>query len=353
MNKKIVILLFCLFLTNYFAILAGENKNHSTLSISNLDLGTHITVMDKDPSQNETVATSTLLADFASHIIYGEGGRVEAIMPGGVCPAHYEVTPTDYDLVDSADIIFSHGMEGSYWLNDLLNGANNTEAEVKVGPLVGGIPWGPPENAIQYVTEMTKILNNTYDQPENITKFNQNSQAFINEILSNKTYLEGLAATYGFANVKVVCMVYQQKFLEWLGFEVVGVWTKSDEQMSVNDVMQVVNNATTYKAQLIVSNLQSGTDVGAQIAAESNAIHVILSNFVGAVPNTPTYIDTINYNVEQLKHGKDLYDLYQNLLSEISQERDIYRIVSFIFIGISIVAMVIAVLQYIRIKKLA
>ncbi|MBD3227380.1 MAG: hypothetical protein GF329_04255 [Candidatus Lokiarchaeota archaeon] len=353
-SKKALYLLSIVILINILGLFALNFYNKRDISDPYLITGVPINnSADVDPTKNETVAASTLLGDFASQIIYGESGHVESVMPGGVCPAHYEVKPSDYDLVDSADIIFSHGMEAGFWLNDLLTGAGNTEAEVKVGPMVGGIPWGPPANAIHYVNNMTDVLNNTYNQTANQTKFRQNADNFIANIQSNKTYLEGLASTYGFDGIKVVCMMHQRAFLEWLGFEVVGEWTKSDEQMSVSEVNILIQNATTYGAQLIVSNLQSGTDVGAQVASESNAIHVILCNFPGGVPNTPTYIDQIHYNVEQLKYGKDLFALYQEILSDITAERNLYQILSFVFIGISVVAIVVVVFQQIRIKKTA
>ncbi len=351
-TKKLVILVGTIILFSSFALsFMGQGEN-PTVTNATQDFEGLLQTLEDDPTSNETVAASTLLADFASRIIYGESGQIESIMPGGVCPAHYEVTPSDYDLVDSADIIFSHGMEGGYWLNELLSGASNTEADVKVGPMVAGAQWGAPENAIHYVTNMTAVLSNTYNQTENQTKFAQNAAAFIVDIQSNQSYLEGLAVTYGFTGVKVICMHHQQSFLQWLGFDVVAMWTKSDEQMSVNEVNQLIGNATAEGAQLIISNLQSGTDVGAQIAAESNAIHVILCNFPGGVPYTPTYIDQLHYNVEQLKHGKDLYDLYQDLLQDIASERDLFRILAYTFIGIASIAIVLAIFQRIQIKKL-
>lgn len=350
--NKFTLFVGFIILFNAFALSSIDFSNNINNISTTQDFATPLQLSDEDPSTNNTIAASTVLADFASRIIYGESGKIESIMPGGVCPAHYEVTPSDYALVETADIIFTHGFEGDYWLNPLLDAANNSEAEKIVGTLVGGAPWGVPSNAINYVTNMTAILNVTYNQPENQTKFAENAATFINDIQSNRTYLEGLAVTYGFSGVKVVCMSHQKAFLEWLGFEVIAMWTQSDELMSVGAINALIEQALQGGAQLIISNLQSGTDVGAQIAAESNAIHAILCNFPGGVPNTPTYIDMLHMNVQQLKHGKDLYDLYQSLLKDITSERDLFQILSYIFIGIATVAIVFVIFQQIRIKKL-
>ena len=355
MNKKIGFLILLISIINPI-ILLGINYSLNNMNIENTENTKDnnsivpIEIKAPDPKTNLTIGTSTILADFASQIIFGKGEKVESIMPGGTCPSHFDPKPSDVAKVSEADIVFSHSPFVESWLDDLLISAGNTGAKRVIGGMVGGIEWAPPENAILYVNAITSVLNQTFNQTENVSKFNTNRATFINNINGNKTSLEGIASNNGFTGIKVICRNWMQPFLTWLGFDVVVNWTQ-DEGMSPNDMNTLISIAKANSVSLIISNLQSGTDVGAQIAAQSNAIHVICNNFPGGVPDTPTYIDMITYNVYQLIYGKQLYDLYQTLLGGIIQERDFYQILSYLFIGISIIAIIIVVFQFVRIKK--
>ena len=53
-------------------------------------------------------------------------------------------------------------------------------------------------------------------------------------------------------------------------------------------------------AVLVIDNLQSGISFGAKLAHEVGAIHVVLSNFPGAMPATATVLDLFTQNAEAL-----------------------------------------------------
>ncbi|MHA1315459.1 MAG: metal ABC transporter substrate-binding protein [Candidatus Helarchaeota archaeon] len=314
---------------------------------------------DPDPTTNVTVATSTILADFLSHLIYGvkdvaSGQYIESIMPGGTCPAHYDITPSDITLISQADIVACHGYPEMGWLPSLLSAAGRDEAKFAMGS--NDIEnytaaWGVPDNAIKYLEILTKKLNATYTTAENISTFEPNRVRYVQNIQGNATELLALASSNSLTGVPVLAMKWQEDFCEWLGLNVVATFD-SDETLSTQDIIQLAMTGITSGVHLIISNLQSGTEAGAEIAKQCGAIHVILSNFPDAVPNTPTYIDTITYNVEQIIRGNDLYALQQGLVGYFSNLLTINQVLFYVFLGISIVALAAVGLETVMIYRM-
>ena len=71
---------------------------------------------------------------------------------------------------------------------------------------------------------------------------------------------------------------------------------------------------------MVIDNLQSTVDFGANLAADFGKEHVVLSNFPGAVPGKYTYIDNMAYNVDELINAAVAYEDTQIELSELESE---------------------------------
>ena len=115
-------------------------------------------------------------------------------------------------------------------------------------------------------------------------------------------------------------MQWHKDFLEWFGFDVIYSYGPP-ESLSSKDILNISNAALKNEISAIVDNLQSGTDFGARISSESGSIHVIFTNFPNAVPNTNSYLDMIEYNIEKLINGIETYEFklgkIQNLENQI------------------------------------
>ncbi|MHA1893941.1 MAG: metal ABC transporter substrate-binding protein [Candidatus Helarchaeota archaeon] len=338
--------------------LFSKNKISPVSGISNTAPQIEIRA-DPDPKTNETIATNTVLADFLSHIIYGKkdvssGEFIESIMPGGTCPAHYDTTPSDITLISGADIIACIGYPENGWLPDLLSAAGRDEAKFAMGS--NNIQnftdaWLVPNNAITYLNILTKKLNTTYTSTENITTFETNRANYVLNLEGNATEILTTASSNSLTGIPVLAMQWQNDFCEWLGLNVVGTFG-SDESLTTQDIIQLAMTAKAAGVHLVISNLQSGTEAGAEIAKQCGAIHVIVSNFPDAVPNTPTIIDTMWYNVEQLIRGNDLYILQQGLVGYYANLLTMTQILFYIFLAISAIALPIVGIETVMIYKM-
>ncbi|MEA2055187.1 MAG: metal ABC transporter substrate-binding protein [Candidatus Thermoplasmatota archaeon] len=268
-----------------------------------------------DESGINIVCTNSMLADFTEYLLENTTNiTVEYIMPAGVCPAHFDTSPSDVALITSADIIISLGWEP--WLDDLLESSGNTDyKEIRCSHLG---EWNIPSGAKEYVEKLTTGLSIII--PELNDTLQANSQEYVSLINETAEQLKNMITNEGYQGRKVICMQWQSEFATWLGLNVVCSYAPP-ERLSTLDMLNVSNAAQSEGVCAIIDNLQSGTDFGARIASESGATHVIFTNFPGAISGTDSYIDMITYNTEQIVNGISTFDYKQGEIVHL--ERDI------------------------------
>jgi len=234
----------------------------------------------------KVVCTTTILETFVEEI-GGEKVDVISLVQPGVCPAHFDIRPSNVYDVSEASLILCHGIEP--WLDDLINSSGNKD--VKKVLLKGS--WSTPDSAIRKIGEIKNALSEV--SPENTEYFKENAEKTIENIRETAENIKEEAESLGVKNIDVICMGWQKEFVEWIGFNIVATYGPP-EKVS----MKEINELTKTKAVLVIDNLQSGTKLGSQIASEIGAYHVILTNFPDAVPETDTISKMIEYNADQL-----------------------------------------------------
>lgn len=83
----------------------------------------------------KVVATASMIADMAKNI-GGDAIEVKTIVPIGGDPHIYEPTPSDAQLVASADLILKNGLTFEGWLNELIE---NSGTKASVATVTDGI----------------------------------------------------------------------------------------------------------------------------------------------------------------------------------------------------------------------
>ena len=234
----------------------------------------------------KVVCTTTILEKFAEEV-GGEKVEVISLVQPGVCPAHFDIKPSNVYDVSEASLILCHGFE--QWLDGLISSSGNKD--VKKVLLKGS--WSTSDSAIQIVEKIKDALSEA--SPENAEYFNENADKTIEEIRETAESIKKEADTLDVKNIDVICMKWQKEFVEWIGFNIVATYGPPE-----NVSMKEINELTKKKALLVIDNLQSGTKLGSQIASEIGAYHVILTNFPDAVPGTGTLSEMMKYNADQL-----------------------------------------------------
>ncbi|HEC81190.1 MAG TPA: zinc ABC transporter substrate-binding protein [Thermoplasmatales archaeon] len=312
-------------------------KKTTTLIICILT-ATQITIglnlVNAEDNNINIVCTNSILADFTKNLL-PENITVSYIMPPGACPAHFDPSPKDIQLVTNADIIISLGWE--QWLQTLLE-YNPTCTQITCQGLG---EWNIPAGAKTYVehiaTELSTILP---DYNETIT---EKKIAYLNQINSTAEELKNLISTKGYTGRKVVCMMWQKEFIQWLGLNVTYAY-KPPERMSTQDILNVTQALQKKGVCAIIDNLQSGVEFGSKLASEAGVSHIVLTNFPGAVPGTNSYLEMIRYNVNQTINGIALFDYKQGeiqglekTINSLEMQRNLFLAITLMFMILSIV----------------
>jgi ABC-type Zn uptake system ZnuABC Zn-binding protein ZnuA len=220
----------------------------------------------------------------------GDGADVVVLCHPSLCPADFDIKPNDIYAVRNAKILFKQGIPGEFWLQDLVDGAGNTNLTQVVIP---GI-YNTPEGAKNYITMVAGNLTNILgiDLHEKETKMLQ-------EIEEVNDWMLEQANFFKVSSVKAISMSWLKTFVESVGFNVVAVYNPP-ETLSASDISELVNVAKNEEVALVIDNLQLDVDFGKGIAEQVGAEHVVLTNFPGALPNTESLAKMLRYNAEQL-----------------------------------------------------
>lgn len=239
------------------------------------------------------ICTTSILADFTREISM-EYIQVKEIVPAGMCPAHYDIKPSDIYAVSKATIVFSHGFEP--WLQNLIESSGNKTTQII---RVKG-PWNPPSLAVKKIEMINESLCNSI--PEKAEYFNKNATDLIKTIHTNSKQIIEEANNLQVSKIKVICNEFQKDFVNWLGFNVIATYPPP-EMISTKQFLKLLVKGKTENITLIIDNLQSGTEFGSKLAFDLGATQIILSNFPGATLETDNYVKLIKYNATQLFNG--------------------------------------------------
>jgi len=142
-------------------------------------------------------------------------------------------------------------------------------------------------------------------------------------------------------------MQWQVPFVAWLGFNITATFPPP-EQMRPADIEILVAEGKEAGVAIVIDNLQSGTEVGTELAREIGAEHVVLTNFPGALPGTKTLADMFKYNAGQLfnatKRWKALGGQLRELQNEVARLKARNTLLTGITIALAIIVLAEAAL---------
>jgi len=282
-----------------------------------------------------TSVISSIVEDIAGDLV-----DVEYIVPPSLCPGHYDIRPSDVELVRSADLILKHGMGGEWWFSNLIDTANQS-GDLFVPIVSVGADWNTPDGAkLVYENVANAIMEYLgIDVSDRL-------ESCLGAIEDMKSELLKIADENNFKDIPVVVMLWQKPFVEFLGFKIVAV-LKPPEKLSESDIMEIEDNATKYGAKLVIDNMHSGTSVGERIAEDVDAVHVVLINFPGVVPEAKNLTEMMMYNAKLLE---DAVEEYEYRVSIQRLEREV-RILTYISIALGIILVFETLLIVVMVKR--
>ncbi len=240
-----------------------------------------------------TIGVVTSTSDIYSVAYFLAPGNmiVENIVPGGMCPGHFDLSPVEADKISSSKIILAHGWES--WLKKVKE--INPSIDMIILKTEGN--WMIPSIYLKGAEEIYNDLKRRFS----------GDSVFIDQLNKNfKRLKTTIEMTIKIANkkkeklkgIKVICNTYIKDFLTYLGMDVVATFPPGDE-VNVKDISDAVKKGRKEGVVLVVSNLQSGKKVGWTIARELGVNQVVISNF----PVNWNYRETLLEDIDSLIKG--------------------------------------------------
>jgi len=264
-------------------------SNYAVVLLLSLLIGLSWSVAPSRGEKPLVVCTTTVLASMVNDLA-GDLVSVDVIASPSVCPAHYDIRPSDIDAFAKANLILMHGFEP--WVKDLKEASGSEAPIVKIK---GG--WGTPEDLKERYKDVAKALeeNLGIDVSDRLNKC-------IAGIDVTDSWLKDFSSKNGFAGTPVVAMMFQRGFISYLGFDVVATYPPP-EKVSAKQYTSIIENATRKGASLVIDNAQSGTDLGNKIAAEIGGVEVALTNFPGTAPHLNNMTEVMKWNAMKLSQA--------------------------------------------------
>jgi len=295
----------------------------------------------QDTTEKPIIVCTTSAVGSVVEAFLGDTADVVVLVQPGLCPADFDMKPSDVYAVSNAEILFKQNIQGEFWLEGLIEAAGNPELTQVAIPGAYNTPQGA-KNYINWVGgNLSQILDIDLDSQ-------------ISEMLTDvddvSSWMTSQAETLEASNVKVICMKWLQTFIESAGFNVVATYNPP-ETLSLGETNSLLETAQSEEVGLVVDNLQIDVEFGAEIASEVGAEHVVLTNFPGAIPNTETLPKMLRHNAEQLFNSTVTWRSTSTLRAEredLKNQVTIFQITTSVAV---VVVAVEAVLLYVRRKR--
>jgi zinc transport system substrate-binding protein len=244
----------------------------------------------------DIMAGSSLIANIV-HDVAGDTLTTRSLIPADICPGHYDIKPSDIIALGNCTALFVHDYQQYFAnINAAVAAADNPGLNITLLNVTGN--WMIPAVQAEAVGVIAQALEQLY--PENAAYYEQRTTDREQAILAHGQEVESRLRQAKVDGVRVLCAEMQADFAAWAGFNVTATFGRP-EDLSPADLAQLVEAANQTGAILIVDNLQSGsTTLGETIGGDVKSIPITISNFTGGLPNTETWEEAIDRNVDLL-----------------------------------------------------
>jgi zinc transport system substrate-binding protein len=243
----------------------------------------------------KVVTTTSLIASIVEQV-GGDMVEVANIIPPAQCPGHFDVTPSDVQMLADAQLFFLHGWQGEMFSTQLIDSANNPDLKVVTLNINGN--WMTPTVHSQAVGNITAALAEA--DPENAIFYQNNAKTFQDAITAKGNELKAKLTAANVSQYKVICGDMIKGLIVWTGFNVIASYPRP-EDLTLQKMQELIDLGKKSGVAIVIDNLQSGkADAGVTMAQEMGAVQVTLTNFPGGFDNTETWEKALEKDVELL-----------------------------------------------------
>jgi len=210
--------------------------------------------------------TTTLLSSVVA-AVGADSVEVNTIVPFGMCPGHFDLTPGEADKLRNADILLYHGFE------QFLKGIETSRHTRVIKAGVNG-NWMIPSIHIQGIESIRAVLSEA--MPEMKDAFADRAERYKLAVTEQADYEKKRFIAY--RDTPVICSEMNRDMIEWCGLKVIAQFER-DEDVSVKTLHKIIIQGKESSAAMVIDNRQSSGKIGETIAGELGIPFVMISNF--------------------------------------------------------------------------
>jgi ABC-type Zn uptake system ZnuABC Zn-binding protein ZnuA len=243
------------------------------------------------------VVASSLLDCALQEVTSGVPVEIVNVLPPGSCPGHFDLPPSFLSACRRAGLVVMHQFQAE--LARKIRRIAGTDLPVFFVTLEGSLLI--PDNYRQLLRMLQEQAGVVL--PRHATLLAENRQAA-------EERLDALAAdlqkqVQPCAGRRVIASEHQAGFCRHFGLEVVGVFRRPEDVTPAE-----LGRLADLEADLVVGNLQEGTQAATALGERKGLPVVIFSNFPGAPGYGTDYYDLLVENLRRLertcrKHSSD------------------------------------------------
>lgn len=234
----------------------------------------------------KVVCTTTLMGS-AVDAAAADTVRSRTIVPFGMCPGHFDLTPGEAQSLREAELLLCHGFERFVQGVDFGDATDVVQA---------GVPgnWMIPEVYTQAVLRVADIL--AQKRPELQAELRRRGARHLKELQKAADDVRSRLKPY--RETPVIASNMNRAWIEWCGLRVVAEFPR-DEDISVKQLHDIIKQGLSAGAAVIADNRQSSGKVGQTIARELGVPYTLLSNFPEA-SSMEAYLQALQQNGRML-----------------------------------------------------
>jgi ABC-type Zn uptake system ZnuABC Zn-binding protein ZnuA len=251
------------------------------------------------------VAAETFLADIAQNVA-GNRVTVQSLLPAGVDPHEYQLTPQDAIALTQSKVLIVNGQGYEPWLMRYEPEGNRGPLQVEASTGLAGQEdphlWMSPLNVVTYTENIRDGLSQA--DPQGSSTYAANASAYIQELRDLDAWIRVQVAQIPSERRLLVTNHFALgSFAKEYGFVVVGtvIPSSSDEAApSAQEMAALSRTIESSGAPAIFLGVSENDQLAQQVAAESGA-GVVAGLYVETLSETngpaPTYVEMMKFDV--------------------------------------------------------
>jgi ABC-type Zn uptake system ZnuABC Zn-binding protein ZnuA len=268
------------------------------------------------------MAVESFLADMAQQVA-GNRLQVETLIPLGVDPHSFEVTPKDVAAISQTDVLIVNGFGLESWLQETIQNSgskavvveaakgltprNPTSLEILDPDHTEGDPhfWLDPMMAVAYVENIRDGLIQA--DPAGKDEYTVNAATYIRQLQDLDGWVKDQVSQIP-ADRRLLVTNHESfgYYADRYGFKVVGAIipsVTSDATPTAQELSRLIDQIKTTGAPAIFLETGTNPQLADQIASETG-VKVIQDLYTHSISTkdgqAPTYIDMIKWNTNQI-----------------------------------------------------